>query len=626
MPQTLHYIVDPFDLAGHRLRVTLHMPKVSARDQVVSLPAWIPGSYLIRDFSRHIESIRGRCGDEPGEPWRKPVKLNDHQWCFSDCRDSLTIEIVVYAWDLSVRGAHVDPSHAFFNGTSVFLCPDGLDNAPCVVEIKRPAGKRSWQAYTSMPKAARGQRTKNNNSLGHYHAPDYDALIDHPFELGEPQVIEFKVLGTVHQMVFTGHAPNLDLQRIANDTQKICEAQIRLFDPEKQQAPFLDSSRQYVFMTMVTADGYGGLEHRASTALVCARKDLPVKHHAKAPSGYETFLGLVSHEYFHTWHVKRIKPAKFVPYDLSRPNHTRLLWVFEGFTSYYDDLMLLRAGVITETDYLKLIAKTITNVHNAPGRFKQSLADSSFDAWTKYYKQDENAPNAISSYYAKGSLVAMGLDLLIRIKSAHRFSLDDVMRELWRRFGRDFYAPHNANDAQGLGEDELPALIHSVTGVDISRELDAWVHSTDDVPLAELLAAVGYTLSWHRDDQQPNLGATFKPQGEFIAVRQVIEQGEAHRAGLSAGDVLVALNDLRLGNSVASFQAALAAYPIGSTVTLHFFHGDVLQCAQLRLKKPARATCAIKRNLSAVADNSSGDNSGDHSANNSGDNLGVRRV
>src|SRR5690606_30181571 len=208
--------------------------------------------------------------------------------------------------------------------------------------------------------------------------PDYDALIDHPVEMGRPQVVTFTACGALHEMVFTGIAPNLDLERIAEDTRRICEAQIAFFEPDTRQAPLLDSSERYVFMTLVTGDGYGGLEHRASTALMCSRNDLPSRGRQDAGEGYENFLGLVSHEYFHTWNVKRIKPAAFAPYDLARENHTELLWVFEGFTSYYDDLFLLRAGVIDEAAYLRRLGKTITQVHRGAGRHKQSVAESSF--------------------------------------------------------------------------------------------------------------------------------------------------------------------------------------------------------------------------------------------------------
>lgn len=581
--QTLRYTVEPHDLAGHRLKVTLHIDQVIGSTQIVSLPAWIPGSYLIRDFSRHIETIRGRHGNT----WHNPRKLDDHRWSFERCEGSLTVEIVVYAWDLSVRGAHVDDSHAFFNGTSVFLKPDGLEDLPCLVDIKRPSGKRNWHAYTSMPRA---QGRTPSDSMGLYISPNYDALIDHPFELGTPQIVGFEACGARHSMVFTGNIPNLDLARIARDVKRICEAQIRLFDPENSHAPFLDSAPEYVFMTIVTADGYGGLEHRASTALMASRHDLPTKHQAKPPEGYVTFLGLVSHEYFHTWHVKRIKPAAFVPYDLARPNHTRLLWIFEGFTSYYDDLMLLRSGVIDQPTYLKQLSKAISSVHAGPGRHKQSLANSSFDAWTKYYKQDENAPNSISSYYAKGSLVALGLDLVIRQRSKNKFSLDDLMRALWRDFGERFYQ----GNPKGLSETAFAQIVLRATGVDVRAELKNWVEQTDDVPLQALLATQGFELSWITKDKTPSLDATFKAQGEKLALRQVIEGGSAHQAGLSAGDVLVALNGLRIGNRVDALKQLLAAYRPADKVTLHAFRGDELQTRKATLSKPAASTCEIK--------------------------------
>ena len=586
MKQTLHYRVHPFDPAGHRLKVQMKIPKPSRSRQVVSLPAWIPGSYLIRDFSRHIESIHARCGKKV----MVPRKIATNQWAFDDCAGSLTIEMIIYAWDLSVREAHVDESHAFFNGTSVFLMAEGLQHLPCTVQIESPPHTTKWKAHTSMPSTKPRSAGSARGSLGCYEAPNYDALIDHPFELGTPQVTSFKACGVLHEMIFTGAAPNLDLARIARDTKRICEAQIALFDPSTLKAPFLDSASKYVFMTLVTKDGYGGLEHRASTALVTSRKDLPVTARPELPDGYTQFLGLVSHEYFHTWHVKRIKPAAFVPYDLLAPNHTRLLWVFEGFTSYYDDLMLLRSGVIDLPTYLKLLAKTITSVHTGGGRHKQSLADSSFDAWTKYYKQDENAPNAVVSYYTKGALVALGLDLTIRLATADRKSLDDVMRLLWQRLGRDFYTAKS----RGLEERELANLIKQATGVDVSLQLAQWVDDVIDVPLAALLAKVGVQLTWLSENGTPDLGITTKVVGPDLVIRQVFENGPAHRAGLSAGDQWVAINGLKVGNSEAALKEALKPYRADQVIELHVFRGDLLKACQLRLAPPKQVTCHLK--------------------------------
>jgi len=402
------YRLAPFDPAGHRYRITLTIDTPSPEGQRLSLPAWIPGSYLIRDFSRQIESLSAHAGTR-----RVNVdKIDNHTWQAAPCDGPLRVEYEVYAWDLSVRGAHLDDSHGFFNGTSVFLRVHGQDHLPCLLDLAPPRGLDGWKVYTSLPEARGHRGAARRHGFGLYLAPDYDALIDHPVEMGTPHVATFTAHGAEHELVFTGVTPNLDLARITGDVKKICETQIEFFEPRTKRAPFLDSTDRYVFMTMVTGDGYGGLEHRASTALMTSRKDLPVVGQQGQGEGYRGFLGLVSHEYFHTWNVKRIKPQAFAPYHLDQPDLTRLLWVFEGFTSYYDDLLLLRSGAITQSDYLRLLAKTITSVARTPGRAKQSVAESSFDAWTRYYKQDENSPNALVSYYTKGALVALGLVLL----------------------------------------------------------------------------------------------------------------------------------------------------------------------------------------------------------------------
>ncbi len=260
---------------------------------------------------------------------------------------------------------------------------------------------------------ARGTRRLG---FGTYQAANYDELIDCPVEMGTFELGRFEVLGVPHEIAVTGRVPKLDMERLTADLARVCEAQIRLFEPRTKKAPF----SRYTFMTMAVGDGYGGLEHRNSTALLCKRDDLPFKGMKDTTEGYRNFLGLASHEYFHSWNVKRIKPAAFVPYDLTQENYTRLLWAFEGFTSYYDDLMLVRAGLLTEKQYLETLAKTLTTVLQRTSRLKQSVADSSFDAWIKYYRQDENAPNSVVSYYQKGSLVGLALDLTLRAETKGR--------------------------------------------------------------------------------------------------------------------------------------------------------------------------------------------------------------
>lgn len=587
-PTPVLYRAEPTDLAGHRLTVQIQITSPQTDGQILSLPAWIPGSYLIRDFSRQNESIAAFSGE-------KPVsirKLDNHRWQCEPCEGPLSVQYQVYAWDLSVRGAHIDQTHAFFNGTSALLAVEGQTEQPCLLELVSNEDMEDWQVYTSLPEASGMPGAAERYGFGLYRASNYDELIDHPIEMGTPQVISFFAHGAEHELVFTGVIPNLDLPRIARDVEKICAEQIAFFEPESRRAPFLDGSSRYVFMTMVTDDGYGGLEHRASTALMASRRDLPTQGQDKSvkSAGYQTFLGLVSHEYFHTWNVKRIKPAVFAPYDLSRENHTRLLWVFEGFTSYYDDLMLLRSGVLSEADYLKLLAKNINAVERGPGRFKQSAAQSSFDAWTRYYKQDENSPNALVSYYSKGALIALGLDLCIRSHTQQAKSLDDVMLLMWERYGRDFYQ----GKPQGIPEDAMPALILEATGYDATDFIARYVEGCEDLPLKPWLAEQGLKLEWQASSKLPSLNARLRQSTGQCQLATVFTDGAAHQAGLSAGDALVAIDGLRVSDT-ASLERLLAAYEPGQTVQVHAFRRDELHCFTLQLARPALDECVLSR-------------------------------
>lgn len=594
--QPITYRLTPIDLAGHRFQVEVTVAEPNPKGQVVSLPAWIPGSYLMREFARQIESIEAH---SKGKPFAIQ-KLDRNTWQVAPCAGPLTITTIVYAWDLSVRGAHLDETHGFVNGTSVFLQIHGKEQEECLLELVPPpsgqtAGGAAWKVYTSMPEATGHPQAAERHGFGWYRAPDYDALIDHPIEMGTPQVITFEAHGAPHEMVFTGVAPGLDLERIASDVKQICEAQIAFFEPNTLSAPFLDSASRYVFMTMITGDGYGGLEHRSSTALMTSRNDLPVRGKPEQTDGYRSFLGLVSHEYFHTWNVKRIKPAVFAPYDLSRENHTRLLWVFEGFTSYYDDLMLFRSGVIGLDDYLRLVARNITTVLRGPGRKKQSVAESSFDAWTRFYRQDENSPNALVSYYTKGALVALGLDITIRNETGGSYSLDDVMRLMWRRYGRDFYT----GNAVGIAEDEMPDLIQEATGVDVREYLDKFVDGCEDLPFDALFASQGYKVEWKPESELPSMDVRTRVQGNDVVLATVYEDGAAHRAGLSAHDTLVAIDGLRVNHQTA-LDNLLSRYQPGDTVQVHVFRRDELRKFTLTLNPPPAIACVITREQTGV--------------------------
>jgi len=516
-------------------------------------------------------------------------KLDKHTWQAAPCKGALTLHYQVYAWDLSVRTAHLDRTHGFFNGTSVFLAAHGFEEGEQVVDIVRPEGEdfKRWRVATAMP-----ELKAKRYGFGTYLAPNYDALIDHPVEIGDFALATFQAHGVPHDVVITGRVPNLDLARLCDDLKKICEAQIAFFEPRSKRAPM----DRYVFMTLAVGDGYGGLEHRASTALICSRADLPVKGKPEQTDGYRTYLGLCSHEYFHTWNVKRIKPAVFAPYDLRQENYTSLLWLFEGFTSYYDDLFLVRTGVIDVDNYLKLVGKTVTGVLRGSGRKKQSVAESSFDAWVKYYRQDENATNAIVSYYTKGSLVALGLDLTIRSQTRGRRSLDDVMRGLWTRYGRDFYD----GKQQGVPEDEILSIMEELSGADLKRFHDRHIRGTEDVPLDELLPAFGvaYEASVPAD-AKPWLGARIGKEGGDAKLAAVYEGGPAMQAGLSAGDKLVAIDGLRV--PAAGPDGLLARYRFNDTVRIHAFRRDELMEFSVRLKSDTAPQVTLKALAKPVA-------------------------
>ncbi|MES2316986.1 MAG: PDZ domain-containing protein [Pseudomonadota bacterium] len=566
------YAIVPMDLAGHLFEVSVTVAAPAPDGQTFALPAWIPGSYMIREFSRNIVRIRA-------ESLGKPValaKLDKHSWRAAPAAGALTVTYEVYAWDMSVRAAHLDQTHGFFNGTSVFLRVLGQEDLPHQVDIQRPpdSAAKTWRVATSLP-----EQGAKRYGFGTYLAANYDELIDHPVEMGDFALATFTAHGIAHDIVITGKVPNLDMARLQVDLKALCETQIAFFEPRSKRAPM----DRYVFLTLAVGDAYGGLEHRASTALICARADLPstaAPKSAEVSDGYLKFLGLCSHEYFHTWNVKRIKPAAFAPYDLQAETYTPLLWLFEGFTSYYDDLMLVRSGIIGEAAYLKLLGKTIGGALRGSGRTKQSVADSSFDAWGKYYRQDENAPNAIVSYYGKGSLIALAFDLTIRAKTAGKKSLDDVMLALWQRYGRDFYP----TTGRGVTEAEVEALFDEVSGIKLKPLFERHVRGTADLPLAKLFAPFGVKLVDERRSARPSFDVGIGRDGADCKLTQVHEGGAAHRAGLSAGDIVIAVDGLRVAGAPSSLDGMLSRYKVGDTVGVHAFRRDELMTFQVKLK------------------------------------------
>ena len=519
----LHYQIEFDDYRQHLVHVTVRF--LADPTQVLSLPTWIPGSYLIREFSKHIEGVKAY--DEAGR-LLKIQKTEKNKWrLFNTDHELITVEYDAYAYDLSVRGAYVDQTRFYVNPACVCLGLEGQEHKAIEVEVFLPEEFKHWQLATGLKTRSliKGRFTLE--------ASNYAELIDAPFEAAEQTRFSFEANGIAHEFVLSGqHAMNA--QRMQQDLEKICRTEINLFG----SAPFKD----YTFMTMATGNGYGGLEHPNSTSLISPRDDLPKADEPAEPSEeYQRFLGLCSHEYFHSWLVKFIRPENFVNYDLNKEGYTSLLWIFEGFTSYYDDLILLRSGVISQQSYLKLLKAQIDRYLQNPGRFVQSVSESSFDAWVKFYRPDENSNNAGTSYYNKGCLVALCLDLGLRLRGS---SLDALMRKLY----------DNAQQGIQVHERTIFELCQELTGDNWIEQINHLINTTDELPLDQLFPEFGLAYQV-KDEKALAFGLKLADKPEGVVVQQAHRDGAGAKAGLSANDVIIAIDGLKASEKLLARYA-----------------------------------------------------------------------
>jgi predicted metalloprotease with PDZ domain len=525
--EMITFQIDTRQAHTHRFHITLIIAEPQAQ-QRVSLPVWIPGSYLVREFAKQLSDLEAF---QNGQSCTVQ-QLDKTTWQVDSQRGyPLVLRYKVYGFDLSVRTAYLSQERGFFNGTSLCLAVAGQEHVPHQLQLSptfAPSTGEIWKVATGLEQVA--STSLDSDSVMCFQAQDYDDLVDHPVEMGAFWQGHFFAHGVPHELIISGHLlPDTDTERLLQDTQRICEAQIDFWHANKQ-APF----KRYVFLLHVVEDGYGGLEHRNSTALIASRRDLPRKGMTDLSDSYVTLLGLISHEYFHTWNVKRLRPADLAPLDYSRENHTRLLWFFEGFTSYYDDLFLLRSQLIDATRYLQLLSKTINAVLFTPGRKVQSAAQASFDAWTKYYRPDENTPNLTVNYYTKGALIALALDLTLRQQG--NTSLDKVMHTLWLRSG-----------GGSIREKDIFQVVDDLAEAPFSLQLRQWVHDKEELPIKALLEAMG--INWLTAEasmaQRLGLKVTENPL-TGIKITHVLDHGCAQASGLCAGDEWLGLNGWRL--------------------------------------------------------------------------------
>ncbi|AWY20892.1 M61 family peptidase [Moraxella bovis] len=571
----IHYVLDFTRCHEHLIDVIMSfdVADIERSDDGLSLwlPTWIAGSYLVREFSKNITKVIAY--DEAGRAYRAS-KSAKNRYEFADIGQAgrITVHYEVYCHDLSVRTAFVDDSRLFGNFTSLLLMVSDNERASACVHLHVPqsflAKNQGSSLACGLPHVVREHEQGVGYSLAPKEAFEY---YDYPFEFGVQSLFDFTVQvadkGVAHRFFIAGRH-RADLTRLSADVQKICQSYADLLG----DVPFTD----YTFMTMVTGSDYGGLEHVNSTALITPRSDLPVGESDVPSESYQRFLGLCSHEYFHAWWVKSVRPDVMMDSDLQTETYTPLLWVFEGFTSYLDDLMLLVSGVIDRASYFKLITAQINRYYKTDGRRHQSVAESSFDTWIKLYRPDENTANQSVSYYNKGALVALCLDLSLLKHSGDRYRLFDVVKA--------FYDKSKQSDDKrfGMTDENLSDVISSMMGADAWQDFyHSYVVGTDELPLVSLMGELGAVL----DSQQTETawGMSVDENADGLKIKHLHRGSIASGAGLSVGDVIIAIDGIRA--SGAGIKSALTH---ADSVVVHAFRRDELRTFTVTCGTPTR--------------------------------------
>lgn len=494
-----------------------------AGDQVdFHFPVWTPGSYLVREYERHVQQLKVESAEGKLLPF---TRIDKNAIRVEAGGAPVVLKYKVYANELTVRTSHLDGTHGYFNGATLFYFCKDFTSRPHHVTIDAPAG---WTTSTALERVGET-----------FVAEDFDTLVDSPFEIGPHTPLRFTAAGVPHEVVLWGE-PQLDEKRLVGDLTRVVETEAQLFGG----LPL----KRYVFFVYASDKGRGGLEHKDSTALLYPRTGFATA------KGWEDFLTLAAHEYFHLWSVKRIKPRALVPFDYTREQLTTLLWHFEGGTSYYDNLLVRRAGLMTAHRYLQRLGESLTALHTTPGRKVMPLLDASYLAWVKHYRPDENINNSAISYYLKGEVVCALLDLTVRQATNNQRSLDDVFRLLWQRYG----------DGRGVPEDGIEAAAQEATGVDLRGFFDRALRSTDELDYSPF-QHVGLELRLRARESSNDKGGSpprsrgtgeERPKGWLgvstkgaATIAAVVEGSPASEAGLYADDELIALDGSKIDAS-----------------------------------------------------------------------------
>ena len=546
----IFYQVAMSQPASHLFEVTLQVSNWQEDKLDLKMPVWTPGSYLVREYAKQLQDFVAEDSSSEKKLVAQKISKNYWQIATENCTN-ITVRYRVFANELTVRTNHLDATHGYFNGAALFFFIPGLETQPIKVKIVPP--QTDWQVITTLESLPDEENT--------FKAKDFDTLVDSPVEIGTHQLYEFEVLHQPHQLAIWGQG-NANPEKIIADTQKIIEAEAEIYGG----LPYA----KYLFLLHLSGSGYGGLEHKDSCTLNYPRFSF------RAKDKYNRFMQLVAHEFFHLWNVKRIRPQALEKFDYERENYTTSLWFCEGTTSYYDILIPLRAKIYDRKTFLENLSKDITKYLNIPGRKVQPLGESSFDAWIKLYRRDANSDNNQISYYLKGELVSLLLDLLIRAKHNNKRSLDNVLSKMWQDFGQEEI---------GFSNQQLQQVIESVAAVDLREFFHRYINTTEEIPFDDYLAPFGLKLEASAEDEPvPYLGLKVQSENNQEVIKFVEVNSPAAIAGIDAQDKLLALDGIRVTSELLSER--LKDYQVGDTVEVTVFHQDELKTLPVKLAEP----------------------------------------
>ena len=534
----------------HYYEVKMSVSNYEKESFDIQMPVWAPGSYLIREFSKNIEDLSASSNKTP----IKTEQLNKNTWRIYSNQKNVTISYLVYAYEMSVRTSFLDASHGYFNGSSMFMFIDELKNDKSTLTI---IPYKDWKKVST-------SLTKIADNEFKYEAPNYDILVDSPVEIGNHVTFDFTSAGVVHHVAMYGEG-NYDIERLKTDMAKITDAATQVFGE--------NPNKEYTFIIHNLTVGSGGLEHLNSTTLQVNRWTYDEDH-------YKGFLSLVAHEYFHLWNVKRIRPITLGPFDYNNENYTDLLWVMEGFTSYYDELLLYRAGFYSEDEIIRKFNGSINSIENQPGNKVQPVADASFNAWIKAYRPNENSYNTTISYYTKGSVVANMLDLMIINATKGKKSLDQVMQLLYN----EYYKKQN----RGFTIEEMQTTLETVSGLELTNFFNDYIFDVKSFDYPTLFGYANCKIETVTNTD-PSLGIS--TSGNFI--KRVIRNSSAYDGGLNVDDEIIAIDGFRVAGDVAEL---IANKQVGDKIMVTISRDNIIQKLEIELKEKGSTYYRIFQN------------------------------